>query len=54
MSEMRKTFKKALSWPTQIGCFALRLRIKVDLRSREFRVVRVIVLSLIVGVNEQV
>lgn len=54
MSKMRKTFKKVLSWSTQIGCFVLRLRIKVDLRSQEFRVVLVIVLSLIVGVNEQV
>ncbi len=54
MSMMRETFKKVLSWSTQTDCFVLRLRIKVDLRSREFSVVRVIVLSLIVGVNEQV
>lgn len=38
----------------EIGWFVLRLGIKVDLRLREFRVVCVIVLSLNVGVNEQV
>lgn len=38
----------------ETGCFALRSKIKVNVRSREFRVVSVTVLSPIVGVNEQV
>lgn len=52
--EKRPSDKRFLGGHFEISCFVLRLRIKVDLRLREFRVVCVIVLSLSVGVNEQV